>query len=149
AAGDAGGTITIWKVPPGTLQRQCIGSPHQILALAFSPDNMILASGGRYGLRLWDPAKGELLLNIPGMDALTDLAFSPDGRRLAASSETVFTEGKSGVWNLELGRGIRVFCGLTAQISLMALSHQETLLAALAHNWEVGIWDLSRNQLRH
>jgi WD40 repeat protein len=53
AAGDKSGTIFIWDLADQCLRTKCLGSLHDIYALAFSPDGTRLASGGRGWPRLW------------------------------------------------------------------------------------------------
>jgi hypothetical protein len=57
---------------------------HRVLALAFSPDGRLLATGGEE-LHLWDLAAGRIAWRgeAPGGLDVTSLAFSPDGTRLA------------------------------------------------------------------
>ena len=53
-----------------------------------SPDGGLVASSTGGGLvRLFDPAKGELIGSPHGhLNAIFDIAFSPDGRRLISAS---------------------------------------------------------------
>jgi RNA polymerase sigma factor (sigma-70 family) len=55
--------------------------------VAFSPDGTVLATSMIlfHGIRLWNPATGELLREIEG--GATDLAFSPDGEVLAVRNK--------------------------------------------------------------
>jgi WD40 repeat protein len=57
-------------------------------SLAVSPDGGLVASSTLGGqVRLFDPAKGELIESIHGhMNAAFGLAFSPDGRRLISTA---------------------------------------------------------------
>ena len=82
-----GGEIVIWdlaqrKPLPGLSRRQ--GSVRQ---LRFSPqDGSLLAASADPGvIELWDVASHALVAALPTRDHVDDLAFSPDGRTLAAS----------------------------------------------------------------
>lgn len=57
-------------------------------ALAFSPDNTVLANGGQdQVIRLWNVAEGQEAGRLLGhLDSITDLAYSPDGSLLASAS---------------------------------------------------------------
>jgi len=59
------------------------------LALAFSQDNRLLATGSTDNLvRLWDASSGDVLLQFQGHAApVTDVAFDRNGQLLASSSE--------------------------------------------------------------
>jgi WD40 repeat protein len=58
-----------------------------VLALAFSPDGMTLASGARDGIvRLWDISTGQEKKKLLVTDPVRSVAFSPDGRALAAGA---------------------------------------------------------------
>src|SRR4029077_504884 len=90
----AGALLPKWKLQlvlePGEPTKPPID---RVLALAFSPDGKILASGGgvpsRDGeLLLWNAADGSLLREIAGAhsDTVFDLSFTPDGSLLASGA---------------------------------------------------------------
>jgi WD40 repeat protein len=73
---------------------QDVGNEGKLFAVALSPDGAVVAVGGWTGwdwdkeatIYLFDPASGRLLRRLPGLpNTVLHLAFSPDGRWLAAS----------------------------------------------------------------
>ena len=152
AAGDAGGTVTLWDASAQIPLTYCRGSRWDIFAVAFAPDDTILASSGRERARLWDSGTGAMLLEIaPHADFMAGLAFSPDGRRLViggmppAGPEQVNVS----VWGLEDGRGIRTYRGLSGQVSIAIFSPDGGLVAGLTHGWRVGLWERASGRLLH
>jgi WD40 repeat protein len=147
ATGDAGGTINIYQVALGRLKSICRGSQYDVYTVAFSPDGMTLASGGREAIHFWDVATGRSLLTVREYDNHHALAFSPDGSKLAFGTVASFSPGISGVIDLEPSRGVMALRGLSSQSAKVEFSHDGQRLAALSHNWEVGIWNLASNRL--
>ncbi len=150
ADGDAGGTTAVWDLERNAPQTYCHGSDYDVYRVAFSPDGATLASAGRYYTRLWDVATGRLLITLYHADFMTGLAFSPDGRRLAVSTQTGYgSDGGAHVWALEPGRGMKTLRGLSSQVAKVCLSPDGTLLAALSHDWQAAVWDLRTGSLLH
>ncbi|MBI1918652.1 MAG: protein kinase [Planctomycetes bacterium] len=147
ATGDAGGTVTIWDWRQQQVLTICRGSFYDIYAVAFSPDGALLASTGRHVSKLWDAARGRDLLDLDASNYTTALAFSRDGRQLASGGLTFWVPGRVHMWELDNGRGIRTFRGLSSQVAQVQLSQDGTLLAALAMDWQVGIWNVKSGQL--
>lgn len=60
----------------------------RVRALGYSPDGMMLVSGGDdHALRVWDPVSGERRADIRhDFPAIEDLTFSPNGRLLALAT---------------------------------------------------------------
>ena len=73
-------------------------------SVAFSPDGKLLATGsGTAGVQIWDAQTGRKLMLIIGPERGSSiLAFSPDGRRILASSPKSF-KGAT-VWDTQTGK---------------------------------------------
>jgi WD40 repeat protein len=104
-------TVRVWSLPDGQLQRiirlpidySQIGKAYSV---AMSPDGYTIAVGGltgpddHYNIFLFDRASGALKQRLSDLpDAINHLAYSADGRRLAASL---------------MSNGIRVFDALNS-----------------------------------
>ncbi len=144
AVGDAGGTLSVWDLTVKLPRTICHGSSHHIFAIAFAPDGTTIASAGRGRVKLWEVATGRFLIDVAQRDLHSGLAFAPGGERLAISSAV-----GSAVVHLEGGRGLSMLRGLTSPVVQVRFSPDGRLVAALAHNWETGIWQASTGRLLH
>ena len=81
------GMVRLWDSATATPQPSV--SPHHqnfLTSLRFSPDGTLLALAGVEAVvEIWDPATNSLAATIKTPDVPRDLAFSPDGRTLAAA----------------------------------------------------------------
>ena len=152
AAGDTGGNLAIWDLDRKVPRAFCRSSQFGVYAVTFSPDGATLASGGRSLVSLWDVATGRsiLILSPDTTDFCTHLAFSADGKRLAASGESVYgPTGGFTIFDLEYHRGVQSLRGLIGQVRKVHFSPGARHLAALSDDWQVGMWDLKSGFLRH
>jgi WD40 repeat protein len=101
AAGDLASQVHLWDAATGQLLTPApLTGPGY--ALAFSPDGARLAGADRDQVRLWDAGSGDEVLDLGGVPPRPSddgynpqLAWSPDGRRLAA----IRGRGHVAVWD--------------------------------------------------
>jgi hypothetical protein len=151
AAGSAGGTVWIHHLSPLASQAICRGAYYNVMSLAFAPDGMTLISGGRGWPLVWDVVTGRPLLRIERGDFAAALTLTPDGRKLAVGTQAGFnrTPGEVRLVSLQPDCGVKGLRGLSSQSGRVAFSRDGQRLAAVAQNWEVGIWNLVSNRLEH
>lgn len=79
----SGNGIYLWNTATGKIYRRIAGPGW---ALAFSPDGRLLAGVGGRDAAVWDVATGRLVVTVtdPSGSIFYSVAFSPDGRTLAA-----------------------------------------------------------------
>jgi WD40 repeat protein len=121
----------------------------RVLALAFSPDGKVLASGGgipsRDGeLLLWNAADGSLLREITGAhsDTVFDLSFTPDGSLLASAAADKFAR----VFDAKTGKLVRSFEGHTNHVLGVAWNRTGRTLATSGADDVIKVWSLESGQ---
>jgi WD40 repeat protein len=152
ATGGEDGVVKLWNCE-GRELHSLKGHPHGISALAFSPDGKVLAASsgawkaptgfnaGPGEVKLWDSESGRELRTLEKA-YLNDVAFSADGKWLAAAS----AEGVIWVWDATGQRLVQVLRGHTGWVSSLAINRAGTRLASGSHDGTVKLWDLATGQ---
>ena len=112
--------------------------------LTFSPDgSMIASSYGRSGeIHVRDSATGKLLRTLRGhKDAATAVAFSPDGKRLAAGG----VDSSVIIWDLDGDRKV-MYRGHVGAIDTVGFSPDGRNLVTAGADRTVRLWDATRGQ---
>jgi WD40 repeat protein len=145
------GSTILWNPSPAWTLERTIGNVDnpatfvdRVIALAFSPDGKLLATGGgepsRSGeLKLFNVADGSLARAIPDAhsDTVFGLDFSPDGMYLASSAADRFVK----VFNVAAGAHYRSFEGHTHHVLDVAWKSDGKVLASCGADNVIKIWD--------
>jgi WD40 repeat protein len=142
-------TIGGEQLPPA-LDDEPAGPPvDAVLALSFSPNGSLLASGsGRASrggeIKLWNTTDGSLVRSIPQphSDTVVSLAFSRDGSWLASGG----TDRLAKMHELATGNTVRNFEGHTGHVLGVAWQANGRRLATAGADNVLKIWDVTSGE---
>lgn len=140
------GAVTVFDVRSGKLVRQLEGLNGWSADLAVPPDGRSVAAWGMDGRTLvWDiegNAEPRALAGDPGKWGMA-LAWSPDGRLLAAGRATI------ALWDAQKGVRIASLAGHKDFVRSMAFSPDGRLLASTGLDKTVRVWDVASFRERY
>jgi WD40 repeat protein len=139
--------VCVWETSTGKILRRIV-APQLIFSMAIAPDGRFVAGALREGhsIRLWHLASGRKVAELHGpADVSPTLAFSPDGRFLAAGSGdyTRSTERSVRLCELASGREVRRFEGHRAGVTKVAFLPNGRSLVSSSADATVVVWDVT------
>jgi WD40 repeat protein len=158
-SGDAAfGELKVFDIETGTEPVTFAWRDGPIYDVRFSPDGKWLATAGWYfdrqqrelaEVNLWDPRTGDRkrrLIHEPDENRIGKfycIAFSPDGRLLAAGGRKADTEGIVRLWQVESGADFGLFGDAHANVwSLAFTPDSRTLATGGADDGLIQFWDV-------
>ncbi|MBC7852619.1 MAG: hypothetical protein IAF94_04210, partial [Pirellulaceae bacterium] len=144
----------LWNAPSAwRLERILGGIDHpellsdRVLALDFSPDGQLLATGGGIAsrsaeLKLWNVTGGQVVRSLPHAHKDTVLAvkFSPDGQHLASAGADRMVK----VFKTASGELERTFAGHTAHVLGVSWHSGGKLLVSCGTDRTLKLWDFEK-----
>lgn len=139
------GRVECWDLAAGQ-RLWSMDSAMSAFQMAFSPDGGTVAvDGPGRVMEFRDSSTGKMLRTLEGgtkvLSNLRDLAYSQDGRRLAAG----LWDGTVAVWDVETGE-IRVLQGHEGPVFAVAFSPDGKTIASAGDDATVRIWDAETGQ---
>jgi WD40 repeat protein len=163
AAGEMDG-VWLWEVSTGKpIGQRLPGDNDSVFGVTFSPDGRVIATGGGDGtVQLWEASTGKLIgqfltrnttsvkglppsaANLLSINPVTGVAFSPDGKIIAASCSSI-VEGTVQLWDASTGKPIgQPLSGDSGPLSGVAFSPDgKTIAASGGYHAMVQLWEAS------
>lgn len=125
------------------LVRNFIGHHNDVQALAFSPDDQRLLTGGEdYTAKLWD-RQGRILQHFIGhQDMISAVAFSPDGRRILTGGQ----DGEIILWQID-GRELQRMTTHDGAITSLLFSEDGRYMISSSRDKTMCLWDTDGMEL--
>jgi WD40 repeat protein len=150
AAANEDGTIGLFDVDTGEVLPSLVGHTGKVRSLAFHPQGTRLAStSADRTVNVWDLNTGQVLFSLEGNSgvhgAANGVAFSPDGRLLAAANEA----GQVILCSAMDGQVFQRLGPHEAFAVAMAFSPDSRLLATGSWRGVLRVWDTQTGNLLH
>jgi WD40 repeat protein len=140
--GGGDGSVRLWEVATGKERRALdVGARAAVRAAQFSPDGKLLAVGVGPAIRVWDVATGKESCSWEAFPQLVwGLAFSPDGKALAAAG---WICSAVRVYDLTTGKQRGPDGGHTSTVTALHFGPQGKTIASVGRDNARFLWDLA------
>jgi len=141
--------IAVWDPLTGLLRHKITGFAHQVVALAFSADGKLLATGGGAPtedgeIKIFQTGSWNLLTDIKNghSDTVYGVSFSPDAKKIATCSADKFIK----VFEIPSGKFIKSFEGHTHHVLDVGWKSDGKLIASAGADNTVKVWDYEKGE---
>jgi WD40 repeat protein len=158
-AANGDGTISEWDVAAGKESRVWKAHDHTTQKLVFSPDYSLLASFDHDAVvKLWDTASWREVRSVSmsrapaAFNLSSDVAFSHDGKLLAASSigldqkQTSYVYVQALVWNVKSGERLFTVEGHKFDIDGLRFTRDDRFLMTGSVDTTIKFWNMKTGQ---
>jgi len=139
--------VGIWKPETGELVKTLSGHTKRVVAVAFTPDALVLASYATDGIRIWNVSTGDHIKTLSAAEfhsySPTALAFSPSGKLLASGAEDNTTK----VWRWDTNQGVLSLGTGSKRVARLAFSHNSERLATGSYDGPLKLWNPNNGEL--
>ncbi|OLB33021.1 MAG: hypothetical protein AUH05_17860 [Ktedonobacter sp. 13_2_20CM_53_11] len=144
AAGSSRGEVLVWRQEGHALHLAWQAHTDTVeRALAFSPDERLLASGSWDGtIKLWDLEYGALLWTGWHADIVESLAFAPNGQMIASCGDDATIR----LWDARSGVNVQTITVQGGTVNCVAWSPDGTQLASGGFDRCIRVWALQGTQ---
>jgi hypothetical protein len=143
--GGANGSIKIWDIASSAQTQELTSGIGTIRNIAANPaGGQIAVSGDVSAVEIWDIANGALVYSLPFAPDITGIAYSPDGRWLAATSKN------AAPWQWDARTGEQLWANKAADEDGIAYSPDGTLIATVsAKKKQLNLWEAATGKKLH
>ena len=141
--------VILWDAQTGLLQKRLTGFADRVVALDFSKDGKLLATGGGAPtedgeIKVFEVATGKQVLEIKNghSDTTFGVRFSPDGTKLATCAADKFVK----VWELPSGKFLKSFEGHTHHVLDVAWKPDGKMLVSCGADNVLKVWDYDKGE---
>ena len=134
------GTIKLWDVASGRLERTITGHADDVYCVTYSPDGALLASGsGDKTIRLWDAKTFETIRTLEGhAEVVRWVTFSPDGKTLASAGGDLTVR----LWDIATGKEKKSLEGHVSVVKMVRYVPDGNTLVSTGADGTVRTWDI-------
>ena len=143
--GPVDNTIRMWDMDTGELLRTLSGHSQNVNAMAFSPENKIIATGSDdHTVRLWDADTGKLLHILSGhTHPVRSVVFSPDSRVIVSGS----MDRSLCLWDVNTGYLLHSLTTERFTFSYSVAYSPDGKTIASYDGFEIVLWDVKTGQI--